>query len=96
MINSLENSVDKKLYFTVGRKDELFYVKEIESLLNLPASIHTTKEEVENCINCRVDVDNIEATFDTEFYICGNPNMIQEAKEKLEKKGFQKIYFEEF
>jgi ferredoxin-NADP reductase/rubredoxin/DMSO/TMAO reductase YedYZ heme-binding membrane subunit len=84
------------LYFTVGTEAELFYVEKLRALENIDLHIHTTKESVEWYEYWRVDVDSIVATPETEWYLCGNPHMVTEAREKLTKRWFQNIYSEEF
>jgi ferredoxin-NADP reductase/DMSO/TMAO reductase YedYZ heme-binding membrane subunit/rubredoxin len=84
------------LYFTVATKAELFYVEKLRHITNLDLHIHTTREEVEWCEFWRVDVTTITATPDTEWYLCGSPKMVEEAKEKLAARGYERVYGEEF
>jgi len=39
---------------------------------------------------------NIDTPLDTEWYLCGNPKMIEESKKILESRGFTHIFTEEF
>ena len=96
MILALDVSVKKSLYFTVATRDELFYIENLKNIPNLELHLHTTREEVEWYEFGRVDVDTIEVSPDTEWYLCGNPRMVSEATEKLKKKAFTNIYSEEF
>ncbi len=75
---------------------ELFYVEELRAIHDLDLHIHTTKEETPGCSYGRVNVDDIIATPDTEWYLCGSPKMVEEATAKLRARGYQKIYSEEF
>jgi benzoate/toluate 1,2-dioxygenase reductase component len=84
------------LYFSVAHRADLFYTKELREISNLHLHICTTREEHDECHFGRVDVDAIEASHDTEWYLCGNPAMVKEAREKLAKRGFSKVYSEEF
>ena len=84
------------LYFSVGNESELFYVEKLRALENIDLHIHITRESVEGFGAWRVDVDSIKASWETEWYLCGNPHMVTEAREKLEKRWFQNIYTEEF
>lgn len=88
--------MNKSLYFTVATCTELFYVDELKSIQGLDLHIHTTKEQTPDCNYGRVDVDNIIATPDTEWYLCGSPRMVEEATTKLQARGYEKIYSEEF
>ncbi|MBP9779475.1 rubredoxin [Candidatus Gracilibacteria bacterium] len=84
------------LYFSVSTLDELFYVKELQAIKGLNLHIHVTREVNEGFETGRIDVSTIPATSETEWYLCGNPRMIEESREKLLSRGFQNIYSEEF
>lgn len=92
----MESAIKKSLYFTVSTKDELFYTEKLRSIPHLDLHIHTTREQVEWYEFGRVDVSMIEALPDTEWYLCGNPKMVTEAREKLNAKWCEKVYSEEF
>ncbi len=47
---------------------------------------YRTREKVEGCEQGRVDIDMIEANNETEWYLCGNPQILTEAIEKLKKR----------
>ena len=96
MLTSLRAGVPKSLYFSVATKDELFYVDKLRALTWLDLHIHVTREKVEWCHEWRIDASTIEWDTDTEWYLCGNPKMILETKEKLIKRWFDRIYSEEF
>lgn len=96
MIVSLPGTVKKVLYFSVATQAELFYVDKLRNIENLELHIHVTREQVEWFESGRVDVDLIETPLNSEWYLCGNPKMVAEAREKLSKNGFQHIYSEEF
>lgn len=83
MIHAVPTGVKKVLYFTVSTAAELFYVEELRVIPDLELHIHTTKEEVDGCDCGRVNIDEILAENGTEWYLCGNPRMVTEAKEKL-------------
>jgi predicted ferric reductase/rubredoxin len=96
MILSTPEWVQKALYFSVAVANDLFYVDKLKSIPDLELHIHTTKESVDWCEFGRVNVDLIAASGDTEWYLCGNPNMVTEAREKLANRWFTRIYSEEF
>ncbi len=96
MILHVPTGVWKVLYFTVANSEELFYIEKLKSIPNLELHIHTTKEQVEGYEFGRVNVDDIQADENTEWYLCGNPRMVTETKEKLANHGFTSIYSEEF
>ncbi len=96
MLMTLSSEVRKSLYFSVATESELFYAEELGAIENLDLHIHVTREKVEGYEQRRVDVDTIEANNETEWYLCGNPQMVTEATEKLKTRWFAKIYSEEF
>ena len=85
-----------QLYFTVSTGNELFYTSELNAIEGLDLNIHTTREEVPGCNYGRVNIDDIVATPDTEWYLCGSPKMVEEAIAKLRARGYEKVYSEEF
>ncbi len=96
MVRSFSSDIQTKLYFSVATKNDLFYEEKLKALRNVELHICTTREEVAWCEFGRVDIDMIEADSDTEWYLCGKPRMVSEAKEKLTKRWFTQIYSEEF
>ena len=96
--NEMEDSLPKtwKLYFSVSTLWELFYIEKLRTIPHLDLHIHITREKVDGFEEWRVDIDTIEASPEAEWYFCGNTQMIAEGKEKLEKKGYTKIYSESF
>lgn len=86
MISTLPPDANKALYFSVGTEGELFYREKLRAIPNFDLHIHITREKVEGYEEGRVDIDTIKADDETEWYLCGNPRMISEAKEKLEKR----------
>lgn len=96
MIRALPDGVKKSLYFTVATWAELFYTDELRAIEGLDLHIHTTKEELVSYAYGRVNVDDIVATTDTEWYLCGGPRMVEEATSKLRARGYDKVYSEEF
>lgn len=86
MICSLPVDQRGVLYFSAATAADLFYIDELKSIEALDLHVHTTREEVPGCIFGRVDVDQIPATPETEWYFCGNPRMVTEAVGKLTTK----------
>lgn len=96
MLLSLSDDIQKSLYFSIATEAELFYVEKLRRIKNLDLHIHVTREEVEGYEKGRMDITSIEASRDTEWYLCGNPKMVADIKEKLGERGFQHVYSEEF
>lgn len=84
------------LYFTVATKDELFYAEELRSIPNIELHIHISRENIDGYSFGRVDIDTIEAKKNSEWYLCGNPKMVSEAKIKLKEKWYENVFSEEF
>ncbi len=96
MITSLAPAMKKVLYFTVAYENELFYLEKLRAISNLELHVHTTKEIVDGYEYGRVDVATIHTSENTEWYLCGNPKMVAEAREKLAQRGYTQVYSEEF
>lgn len=96
MILSLPEGIQKSLYFSVATEQELFYGEKLKAIKSLDLHIHITREDIEGYEKGRVDISSLEASPETEWYLCGNPKMVADAREKLQERGFEKVYFEEF
>ncbi len=96
MALSLSLDMPKNIYFMVSTGKDLFYVDKLRAIPKVELHIHISRETIEGYEFGRVDVDTIAATPDTEWYLCGNPHMVSETRENLTKRGFDKIYSEEF
>lgn len=100
VIPMILNSFDSQnfLYFWVKKESDVFYEDEFKKMPNLNYAI-LCSELSENCNTYkrwRINVDEFSFPIDTEFYICGNPMMVKDSTEKLAKKGYTNIYFEQF
>ncbi|MBX9809616.1 rubredoxin [Candidatus Gracilibacteria bacterium] len=96
MMLSLAPETQKILYFSVATEGELFYIDKLKNIKNLDLHIHITRENIDGYESGRVDVNSIESSPETEWYLCGNPKMVTEAVQKLQQRGFTKIFKEEF
>jgi len=74
---------NKMLIFSVPYENELFYVENIKNIHDLKYEIYVTREEVPGYHFGRFDLTRYDFTKDTEFYLCGNPEMIKTNTEKL-------------
>lgn len=88
--------VPKKIYFWVATKKDLFYIQELQQFQNLEIKTCISREEVEWCHFGRIDLSNESFEPNTEFYLCGNPWVVQTAKEVLNSKWFSNVFSEEF
>jgi len=99
IINMVSEKLKNKnnyLFFGVKKKKDLFYVDKISNLENIETHILLSREEVTWFENGRIDLSKFEFDKDTEFYICGNPAMVDWNIKYLEKEGFKNIYSEKF
>ncbi len=96
MMSSIDTDVKKVLYFSVATKAELFYVEKLKQINNLDLHIRITREDIVWYESGRIDMDTIQAPENSEWYLCGNPKMIQEAQEKIRNRWFEKVFAEEF
>ncbi len=90
------NAVNKTLIFSVPYKSELFYEEHIKNIPNLKHEIYITREEVPGYHFGRFDLTTFTFALETEFYLCGNPEIVKVTTENLKELGFEKIYSEQF
>lgn len=87
---------EKRLFFSVSHKKDLFYEERIKKIHWLWHEIHISKESLPGYSSWRIDLMKHNFSFDTEFYICWRPEVVQDMVEKLTFMWFKKIYFEKF
>lgn len=85
---------DKMLIFSVPYKNDLFYEEQIKNIPDLKYEIHITREEVPSYNFGRFDLSKFDFAPETEFYICGNPEMVKATSGWLKERGFEKVYSE--
>ncbi len=95
IINTSEN-IYKKLYFCVRYEKDLFYQEKLEKISNLEIKYYISREQKEWYNSGHLDLSTENFPSNAEFYICWNPNMVQEKVDYLKKAGYQNIYFEKF
>ena len=91
-----ETKSQKKLYFSVSYKSDLFYVDRIKNIENLESHIHVSREEVEWCEAGRIDLSKASFPDNAEFYLCGNPTVVNSLVETLQSKWYKNIYTEKY
>lgn len=96
MMRNMKDGIEKHLYFGVSKQEDTFYRKDISEISWVHANFYLSQEEAEWYIHGRVDVTSFTFPKETEFYLCGNPNMVQSATEWLEKLGYTSIFSEKF
>lgn len=101
MISELDKSdIASFLFFWLRNIEDIFYEENLKKIKNLEYKIYCSalKEDWESCdlIKWRINLDEIEYPPNTDFYICGNPEMTKSSIAKLKEKGYTNIYFEQF
>lgn len=96
MLHTLPENIQKSLYFSVSNQRDLFYVEELRAIKNLDLHICVSREVVDGCEFGRINIDTIQAPLETEWYLCGNPHMIEENITKLTQRGYTQIHHEVF
>ena len=96
MIKNTDENTPKELHFGVERFEDLFFTKELEKITNLEINYYLSKEEKSWYNYWRIDANKFDYDLETEFYICWNPNMVQEVSEILSNKWYKYIYNEKF
>ena len=95
MMNAIPD-IPKKLYFSVSTEDEIFYQDELAKIPNLENSSYVSREKVDGYREGRMKFEDIEAPANAEFYLCGNPQMVENFVTEIKNAGFESVYFEQF
>lgn len=86
----------KTLLLGDRKKEDLYYQAELSKISGLERRTFLSQEKTPDTEFGRLDVDAVEFDRDSEFYVCGNPEMVKSAEESLRKRGFARIYSEKF
>lgn len=93
---SNDNSADRLLLFSVSYKQDLFYEEQVKKIKNLTYKYYISRENIDWYEFGRIDLSKFDFKPETEFYICGSPEMVKSQKEFLVSKWFSKIYVEQY
>lgn len=93
---SNDDSSEKLLLFSVSYKQDLFYEDKVKKIKNLTYKYYISREDIEWYEFGRIDLSKFDFKPETEFYICGSPEMVKSQKEFLVSKWFSKIYVEQY
>jgi NAD(P)H-flavin reductase len=96
MVSEKLKSENNYLFFWVQKKKDLFYIDKISNIKNIETHIYLSREKIEWFENGRIDLSKFDFDRNTEFYICGNPAMVESNIKYLEDKGFKNICSEKF
>lgn len=88
--------IEKLLLFGVQDSASLFYTEDIKKIPKLASHIFLSREEIAGFRHGRIDLSGFAFPKESEFYICGNPAMVEDAVSTLQNQGFTKIYHEKF
>jgi Na+-transporting NADH:ubiquinone oxidoreductase subunit F len=99
----VDSQTNIKLIFWVREKKDIFYYQELSELskkhINFSFEYYVSREEITDYKYGRItqfiqELKNIDSF--EEFYICGNPKMVDEIALLLEQSGKSNIYFEKY
>ncbi len=85
-----------ELFFGVATKSELFYEDKIREIEGLTTHTYLSQETIEWYEHGRIDLSKYSFTPETEFYICGNPAMVETVSQYLQEHKFTNIITEKF
>jgi len=95
MLRQLPNE-DKILLFGVQDAASLFYTELLKNIPRLTTHTFLSREELPGFQHGRIDISKFHFPKESEFYMCGNPAMIEKTIADLKAQGFTKIYHEQF
>ncbi len=101
MIKNMPEKIEKALFFGVRSEENLFLKSELENIKGLSLFLTLSRpSDFWKGLKGRVTDHLLDKKFPkgTEFYICGNPRMVDSVQELLIKKGVseKKIFLEHF
>lgn len=86
----------KTLFFGVATKSDLIYEEILSSISKLEVNIFLSQQDLPWYNNGRIDVNSMNYDLNTEFYISGNKNIVEDMWNRLSKKWYKKIYLEKY
>ncbi|MEI7510917.1 MAG: ferredoxin [Candidatus Peregrinibacteria bacterium] len=100
MLKSLSPQVPARLYFGLLNEDDIFLKKELEAFPNLNITFALSDAKTDAFFKGRVTdiIRDGDWNENQEFYLCGNPHMIDDARKLLMEKGIpnENVVFEHF
>lgn len=102
----MDSGIETPLFFIFGVRTsaDIFYIDELNRMKQVYPSfdyrIYLSQEDAENTVRGRVTdfltKENVSSY--GEFYLCGSPAMVKDARERLEASGAEKekVFFEQY
>lgn len=87
---------EKTLLYSVSYSKDLFYEDRIKKIHNLKYTIHVTREEHQEYAYGRIHITEKEFSPDTEFYICGGPDVVVSLVKMITESWYKNIFSEKF
>ena len=87
---------EKQLFFSVSTQQDLFYEDRIKKIHGLGHEIHISQESIPWYATWRIDIATIYFDPATEFYVCWNPQVIDDTIKILKSLWYVNVYFEKF
>lgn len=102
-LESIKTTSKIKLYFGIRNKNELFKLEQLEQFKNTMQHFDYTlcfsqdvPEELSSVsVKGRV-TENVKIDINTQYFICGNPYMVEDMNNKLLANGVTNIFYEKF
>lgn len=89
-------TTEKKMFFSVSYKKDLFYEDKIKKINGITYDIHISRETIPEYSTWRINLLNEHFDPITEFYICGKGETVDAIKKNLSTLGYKNIYTENF
>lgn len=96
MISEKLKSKNNYLFFGVQKYEDLFYLDKIQNIDNITTKIYLSRENIDWYESWRIDLTKFKFDKNCEFYICGNPNMVESTINYLKSNWYTNIYSEKF
>jgi ferredoxin-NADP reductase len=87
---------EKILLFGVRDSESRFYADRLAKIPNLKTVTYLSRETAAGFETGRIDVTKLDFPEGCEFYVCGNPQLVESSVKALKSRGFEHIYHEKF
>lgn len=89
-------SEKNKLFFWIAKREDLFWLDRLGTVPNIEKHIFLSQEKKDWYHYGRINIKGIKFQKNTEFYICWNPDMVEETENILRNNWYEHIFFEKF
>lgn len=89
-------SKNNYLFFGAQTEKDLFYLDKLQNVDDLSVNIYISRENTEKYNNGRIDLSKFVFDKDAEFYICGNPWVVNSTKDYLKNAWYTNVFVEKY